>query len=120
MPSNSYAEITLAANQPYIQAVLENTWGHFAPTKNKTYKCILLFSVSAFGGPTRNLIDCWFTDELTSSPWLYDQMNNIINKAELPKASDGKVFILIGTMRNYRWWYKIQQVYTLPNEIITK
>jgi hypothetical protein len=71
-------ESTIDIRAKYQQDVFIDTWGHLAPKKNTSYKIVILFMVSEYGGNGATLIDTRLNDGLEDSPWLYDAINNYI------------------------------------------
>lgn len=100
--AQSWAKIFAPIDPANRQAALANTWGHLAPEKNKTYKGEVLFCQSAYNGGSLTLIDTKF--DLESSPWFYDSINEYINSFQ--NLSDGVVYKINATFRNYKWWGK--------------
>ncbi|HYE68812.1 MAG TPA: hypothetical protein VEA58_09390 [Anaerovoracaceae bacterium] len=112
--AHSYAKAFAPIEQANRQSVAENTWGHLAPKKNCSYRCKVLFAVSAYESGTRSIIDTKFEKDLESSPWLYDSMLDMIYGFELPEDEAG-VYLLEGTFRNYKWSGKPKKVYSIDS-----
>lgn len=108
--AQSWAETFAPIQSHYRNAVLQDTWGHLAPQKNRSYKLSILFMVSEYGNTGNTLIDTKLADDLKDSPWLYDAINEEINKHEL---KDSGVYRIDGTFRNFRFYGKPKKVYTL-------
>lgn len=96
-----------AANR---EAISQNTWGHLAPNKNTTYKGYILFCKSEYNSGSITLISTKF-DGLDSSPWFYDAIHDYLYS--IKGLNEGAVYKLTATFRNYRWWSKIIQSYSL-------
>lgn len=77
--------------------VMENTWGHLAPQKNKTYLGFITFCWASDG--TLCPIDYDF-DGLEGSPWLYDAIIDFIKENA---KEQGKVYRFDGTIKNYKF-----------------
>jgi hypothetical protein len=108
--SQSWGEVFAPIQAHNRQAVLAKTWGHLAPKKNVSYKGKILFCVSGYGYTGTAIIDYNF-ENLEDSPWLYDAMNDYINKWE--GMEDGCVYILNVTFRNFRFYGQPKKVYSL-------
>jgi hypothetical protein len=87
----------------------QNTWGHLAPKKNKTYKGRIVFVAGIFGSDHLNPVStyCEF-DDLDSSPWFFDHLEDFMRSTK-PKA--GVVYEFLGTFRNYKFKGKIREVF---------
>lgn len=92
------------------ESVAQNTWGHLAPKKNKTYRGKMLISHSEYS--TGITITAMEWEGLPDSPWLYDSVNDFLwnNRKFIPS---GGVYIAQITMRNYRYWLKITEAVKL-------
>jgi len=108
-----YASIAAAANQPYDDAILQDTWGHLAPKKNVSYKCEILFSCSDFGNDPCIPIDFNFEHNLESSPWLYECVQDLISKFKLNQERKAGIYLFKGTFRNFRWYGNPKLIYEL-------
>lgn len=91
------------------EVISQNTWGHLAPIKNKTYKGTILFSKSEYCSGSITLIATKF-QELDSSPWFYDSVYDYLRSLPL---QEGTVYTLAATFRNYRWWGTPNKIYSL-------
>jgi len=94
------------------RVVLENTWGHLAPKKNRTYKGRVVFAIGCYDSgelnPTPIAVELKGLDD---SPWFYDALSDFLGKlcdaapVEDPAwrghARQGCVFEWTGTFRNY-------------------
>lgn len=104
----SYNSAFAPALAKYKRDVHALTWGHLAPLKNTSYSISILFVVSGYGNLGNTLIDSKLPENLKDSPWLYDSMNDYIEKFDLP---DG-VYLIKGTFRNFRWYGKPKNIET--------
>jgi hypothetical protein len=97
----------------YHATVMTATWGHLAPSKNKTYSGHLTFAVGIFGSDNLNpiVLECEFKnrsgEELDSSPWFYDAMMDFMQSLE---TEAGAVYRFVGTFRNYKFKGTIQRL----------
>jgi hypothetical protein len=99
--SGNYMEAAMApAELSYKMAVLDDTWGHLAPKKNRTYRGFIVFAIAAYGGDMV-ILDAHF-DDLDDSPWLFDAMQDFVFK-DYQQLTDGAVYKWEGTFRNYRF-----------------
>jgi hypothetical protein len=101
--SDRYVYAVIPAFAESKQLVMQDTWGHLAPEKNKSYKGSILFCKSAFGGGNTSLIDFNFAF-LDSSPWLYDFIEEHIQN--ISNSEDGGIYQINCTIRNYRLYGK--------------
>jgi hypothetical protein len=101
----------------YRELQIQDTWGHLAPKKNKTYKGRVVFAIGLFGNDPLNPLPivCEFKN-LDSSPWFYDSLNNflqdlvqqqrdkeIFNEPVSMPIKSGCVYEFAGTFRNYEY-----------------
>lgn len=87
------------AENLYRQKVMEETWGHLAPKKNKTYKGRIVFATGIFGNDNLNptALLCEFKG-LDSSPWFYDCMAEFLSENH---GEPGGVYLFEGNFKNY-------------------
>ena len=81
------------------ERVMDETWGHLAPKKNRTYRGTMVIAVGCYGDDALNptvIQTDW--GELDSSPWWFDAMQRYISDLGL---EEGKVYKWQGTFRNY-------------------
>lgn len=83
------------------QKVMAETFGHLAPKKQNTYKGKVLFCVSAFNNQNIELIDFSFDNDLESSPWLFDAINDFLFENFINEDS-GKVYKIEIQFKNYK------------------
>jgi hypothetical protein len=77
------------------------TWGHLAPTKNKTYRGHIVWALGCIGSDDLNpTIMELEMGELPSSPWLFEPMRDFLRSHS---REGGALFRLDGTFRNYKW-----------------
>lgn len=126
MPSWSYdaANYMDAAFAPimlkYHCEILEATWGHLAPKKNRTYRGHIEFAFGSFGNDSLNA--CILSaelktrngEELSSSPWFYEALQEFCDKWATGYnegyENAGKVFRFEGTFRNYEFVGQTRQM----------
>lgn len=96
----------------YKEKVMQATWGHLAPKKNKTYKGRVVFAVGCFGSDDHNPmpISSEF-EELSSSPWFYDALMEFLRDIPKDQRESGNVYEWVGTFRNYAMDGTIKCVY---------
>lgn len=75
------------------QEVMQETWGHLAPTPGEEYAGTVEFALGCFGDLA--VISVYFAD-LPDSPWLYEDLHNWIWSTE---PEEGKVYRFEGTYR---------------------
>lgn len=110
MSAQNIAEAFALAEARYKAAVMEETWGHLAPKKNKTYKGFIVFAVGCYGNDPLNpvILLCEFKD-LDASPWFFDAMSDFLANH---KEEIGNVYRFDGSFRNYLFKGKIKGVWT--------
>ena len=59
------------------QEGMQDTWGHLAPKKGRSYKGYMIWAYSGYGDIT--LLDAAFK-KLSDSPWLYEAMQEYIGE----------------------------------------
>lgn len=59
------------------QEVMQDTWGHLAPKKGRSYKGWMIWAYGGYGDII--LLDADFK-KLSDSPWLYEQMQEYISE----------------------------------------
>ena len=103
-----------AANEPYFQAVMYNTWGHLAPKIGTSYNGFILFGTSGFGCINPLLLDAEFYEpngeQMGASPWSYDHIEDyLVKRFELgcwnkkkPIFKPGCVYKFNGTYTIYK------------------
>ena len=86
------------------QRVSEDTWGHMAPIKNKTYKGRIVYAIGCFNSgrlnPTPLICNL---DGLSSSPWFYSALQEQLSDHPEEFRQDGCVYEWVGTFRNYEF-----------------
>lgn len=119
--ANYMAEVFAPIEARYHAQVIQATWGHLAPVKNRIYRGHVVFAVGCFGddGLNPTAIESEFTnskgEELESSPWFYDALTDLLGSfvgIEYPlpgfpsddkPAKAGGVYRWEGTFRNYEF-----------------
>lgn len=59
------------------QSVMQDTWGHLAPKKGRSYKGYMIWAYGGWGEIV--LLDAAFTN-LNDSPWLFEAMQDYIGE----------------------------------------
>lgn len=88
-----------------FQEAMEDTWGHLKPDWDKKYPIVILFAKSAYDSVGITLIDSTVPEDLPSSPWLYEDMNEFIQSDTMySRLKEGKIYEFVGTYhkRNFR------------------
>lgn len=93
------------ATRPHLahskQKVMADTFGHLAPEKKVIYKGKILFCLSAFNNGNIELIDFKFDNDLESSPWLFDAINDFLFD-NFKDESEGTVYEIEIQFKNYK------------------
>ena len=92
----SLAEAYAPVEAAHRARVLDNTFGHLAPSIRKKYRGTLVFTQSAFGHLVP--IRAEFKD-LPDSPWFYNHINDFVAERALEA---GKVYKFEGTYMVFR------------------
>lgn len=112
MSHQCIADAFAPAEAHYKELVIQETWGHLAPKKNKTYKGKVVYAVGCFGNDNLNPIP--IRSEfmgLDSSPWFYDALNEFLQDLPEEQRKEGCVYEWLGTFRNYKLSGIIKLVY---------
>jgi hypothetical protein len=98
----------------YKAKVIEDTWGHLAPIKNRIYKGRIVYTAGCFGHDHLNptALFCTFKG-LVSSPWFYNAIQEFMSSQ---RPEEGIVYEFIGTFRNYEFNGKIKKVFDSNKE----
>jgi hypothetical protein len=101
MSAQTMYEAFLPALERQREQVLQDTWGHLAPLKNKSYAGTIVFAVGCFGNDPLNPIAlyCEFKG-LEISPWFFDCMSEFLSKEN---TEEGCVYKFVGKFRNYKF-----------------
>ncbi|MDE4297168.1 hypothetical protein PXK56_18445 [Phaeobacter gallaeciensis] len=93
----SMADAFAPADAAYRAEVLANTWGHLAPQVGRVYSGWVVFTVGCFGDIT--IID-YELEDLPSSPWFFQDINNFVGEQiEKKKIDRGQVWRWDGTFK---------------------
>lgn len=92
----------------YRARVAEDTWGHLAPRKNKTYRGHVLFAFGCFGSDPLNatVLECEIG--LDSSPWFFEALTEFLGTFGGDESA-GAIFRWEGTFRNYEFKGKVRR-----------
>lgn len=104
----AYEELHASINAINKDRVYTNTWGHLAPFKNKTYRGTITCAKSCYESGTCHVLDINLKG-LDDSPWLYDAVNDLLWKLD-NKLTEGCVYVITTTFRNYRFWTKLKEI----------
>lgn len=92
-------------NDNFHAAVFNNTWGHFSPHKNVSYKGIVRFTLTDHSHYGCQPIIITYNFPNLEGPYIHDELFNDIcdwNKEGLEK---GCIYEINLTFRNYRFYY---------------
>lgn len=86
----------------YRAEVYEETWGHLAPRRNKTYRGYAIFTFGCFGSEYLNptVLECELG--IDSSPWFHSALIEFLETFGGEEAT-GRVYRWDGTFRNYEF-----------------
>jgi len=95
----------------YRADIQRATWGHLAPTKNKTYSGYIVWALDLYDSGYLNpkVLACEMRD-LPDSPWFYSAMIEFLqslteqnDNRKQEEETAGKVYRWDGTFKNYKW-----------------
>jgi len=97
-------EAAFIALGEYTARVQAMTWGHLAPKPQRAYSGYILFINAAYGGAIE-IVDADF-EELSDSPWLYDDMMDFackfLEQFYNTKAESAGLYLFEGHYRKYK------------------
>lgn len=94
------------------ERVMQETWGHLAPKKNKTYKGRIVWACGVFDSGDLNPTAIYFNlKELNSSPWSYLAINEFMQNQPKQFRKEGCIYEWTGTFRNYVFEGKVKQIF---------
>lgn len=80
---------------------MQNTWGHLAPQKSKTYTGYFVYAVGCFSeGELNPVVIAFEFGDLESSPWLYEYLQSFV---QAQKSQPGQVCRFDGKFKNYEF-----------------
>ena len=108
MSHQCFADAFDPAEARYKAQVMNDTWGHLAPKKNRTYQGYVVFAIGCFDSGELNptALECEFNG-LDSSPWFYDALVELMQSIE---TEVGGVYRWEGTFRNYEFNGQVRRV----------
>lgn len=108
MSSQTIADAFAPAEVRYKALVMESTWGHLAPKRNKKYRGHIVFAIGCFGSDHLNptALRCEL-EGLASSPWFFDAMSDFLQSLE---TEAGGVYRFDGEFRNYEFSGKVRRL----------
>lgn len=101
MSAQTIADAFAPVEARYKSLVMQHTWGHLAPRKNKTYRGYVVFALGCYDSGELNPtpLTCEFAG-LGDSPWFYDSLMDFLQSLG---GKAGDVFRFDGTFRNYEF-----------------
>jgi hypothetical protein len=96
----SLSDAFAPAEAHYKEQVMQSTWGHLAPEKNKSYRGKIVWTEGCYGDIT--IICCDF-EGLDGGPWLYEAVNDFVVGFETEPTC---IYEWKGTFRNYHFMGK--------------
>jgi hypothetical protein len=105
---STFGDALAACEEIYRQVVLEETWGHLAPKKNKTYKGRVVYATGCYDNGDLNPtpLSCNLKG-LDSSPWFYSAIHEWLQDLPEEYRKEGCVYEWRGTFRNYEFNGKV-------------
>jgi|ERR1700728_294464 len=101
MSAQTIAEAFAPAEARYRAVIMEDTWGHLAPKKNKKYSGHIVWALGCFGSDHLNPTVLDFNlGALNGSPWLFDAMIDFLQDHS---TDEGAIFRFDGYFRNYEF-----------------
>lgn len=100
MSAQSMADAFAPVEARYHAQVLESTWGHLAPRKNKKYRGHVVFALGCFGSDYLNPTVLVCEIGLDGSPWFFEALMDFLRSLE---GDEGGVYRWDGIFRNYEF-----------------
>lgn len=113
MSAQSMADAFAPVEAHYRARVLEATWGHLAPRKNKTYPGHIVFALGCYdcGHLNPTPLTCEFKG-LDDSPWFYEA---VIEFLQSLGGKAGDVYRWQGNFRNYEFAGTLQKLHAFDS-----
>jgi len=92
-------------NDNGFSSSFNNTWGHFSPRKNTSYKGVVKFVFTDHGHYGRQAIIITYDFENLSGPYIHDFLFDKIHDLDSKNFKEGEVYEMNLTFRNYRFYY---------------
>ena len=113
MSHQCLADAFAPAEAKYQEQVMQSTWGHLAPEKNKTYRGFIIFAIGYYDDLNPMPLNVRFKG-LNDSPWFYEALTEFIGKPQWntsrKKFKSGGVYRFDGTFNNYKFRGRIWRV----------
>lgn len=84
--------------------VFNNTWGHFAPQKNVSYKGLVRFTITYHGEYGRQPIITQYEFPNLTGPYIHDALFKNVCEWGNVKLEEGAIYERTLTFRNYRFY----------------
>lgn len=107
MSAQTMADAWAPVEAHYRAQVFEETWGHLAPRKNKSYRGHITFALGCFGNDPLNPTVLACEIGIDSSPWFFDAMIDFLQSL---KCEEGGVYRWEGAFRNYEFKGAVQRL----------
>jgi hypothetical protein len=103
MSHQCLADAFAPAEAAHKERVMQATWGHLAPKRNKTYTGRVVYAIGCYDSGELNPtpIVCEFKG-LDDSPWFYEAINEWLQGLTEENRKMGCVYEFKGTFRNYQ------------------
>lgn len=100
-------------NDGYSALIFNNTWGHYAPQKNTSYKGIVRFIITDHSQYGCQPIILQYEFPNLEGPYIHDELfNDCNNWKSHDELETGAIYERCLTFRNYRWYYgKIVKIF---------
>lgn len=92
-------------NDPGYAAVFNNTWGHYSPHKNTSYKGKVRFVITDHSHYGCQPIIITYDFPNLDGPYIHDELFNDVNSWQTSYLQNGVVYERELTFRNYRFYY---------------
>lgn len=83
----------------YRAQVEADTFGHLAPKPRRAYNGFILFAFGCFGD--HQIIEAEF-DDLDSSPWFFDDINDFVDRYITKQGKRGTIYNFKGTYFKFK------------------
>lgn len=99
-------------NDSYYASVFNNTWGHYAPEKNISYKGIVRFTLTDHSQYGCQPIIIQYEFPNLAGPYIHDELFDDVCNWKTDNLEKGAIYEIYLTFRNYRFYYgKIKPVF---------
>lgn len=101
---STFGATLIAAEEPYIRAVFNETWGHLAPKRNKTYKGKIVYAIGCYDSGTLNPTPVTVEmPGLYGGPYFYEAIHEWLQDLEERFRKENCIYEFVGSFKNYKF-----------------